>query len=109
VAAARLRAIETGRAVVQAAPTGYSALLDRTGRVVAQGGLGGASILLGTVELRTGSTVYGRFGDGPVLALAVVAIALAWAGAWRGAGGRRRTTRLPIGRGRRARGGRRRP
>jgi hypothetical protein len=31
VAAARLRAIETGRAVVQAVPTGYSALLDRTG------------------------------------------------------------------------------
>jgi apolipoprotein N-acyltransferase len=78
VAAARLRAIETGRAVVQAAPTGYSALLDWTGRVVAQSGLGGASILQGTVGLRAGTTLYGRLGDGPVLALAVAAVALAW-------------------------------
>jgi len=83
VVAARLRAIETGRAVVQAAPTGYSALLDWTGRVVAQSGLGGASVVQGTVELRTGMTVYGRFGDGPVLALAVVAVALAWVRALR--------------------------
>jgi len=99
VAAARLRAIETGRAVVQAAPTGYSALLDRTGRVVAQSGLGGASVLQGTVELRTGTTLYGRVGDGPVLALAVAAVALAWIRALRDrSGGCHRTTRLPEAR-----------
>ncbi|HJU02691.1 MAG TPA: apolipoprotein N-acyltransferase, partial [Actinomycetes bacterium] len=83
VAAARLRAIETGRAVVQAAPTGYSALLDRTGRVVARSGLGSPSVVRGTVELRAGTTWYGRVGDGPVLALAVLAVALAWVHALR--------------------------
>jgi len=99
LAAARLRAVETGRAVVQAAPTGYSALLDRAGRVVAQRGLGGASVVQGTVELRIGTTLYGRVGDGPVLALAVLAVALAWIRALRDrTGGRRRTTLLPEAR-----------
>ena len=36
VAVARLRALETGRWVVQAAPTGYSAVIDHRGRVLAR-------------------------------------------------------------------------
>jgi apolipoprotein N-acyltransferase len=78
VAAARLRAIETGRAVVQAAPTGYSALVDPTGRVVAQSRLGGPATLQGTVALRTGMTWYSRVGDGPVLVVALLALSIAW-------------------------------
>jgi apolipoprotein N-acyltransferase len=103
VAAARLRAIETGRAVVQAAPTGYSALLGPTGRMVARSGLGGSSVLQGTVELRTGTTVYGRAGDGPVLALAGLALTLAWAGALRDRARVRRRAPCPAAQGRRTR------
>jgi apolipoprotein N-acyltransferase len=83
VAAARLRALETGRAVVQAAPTGYSALVDPAGRVMARGGLGGPAVLQGGVELRSGRTLYARTGDGPLLAGAVVALGSAWVGAHR--------------------------
>ena len=36
LAVARLRALETGRWVVQAAPTGYSAVVDHRGRVLAR-------------------------------------------------------------------------
>jgi apolipoprotein N-acyltransferase len=78
VAAARLRAIETGRAVVQAAPTGYSALVDPTGRLVAQSGLGGPAVLQGILPLPTGRTFYSRVGDGPILLLALLALSVAW-------------------------------
>jgi apolipoprotein N-acyltransferase len=78
VAAARLRAIETGRAVVQAAPTGYSALIDPTGRLLAQSRLGGPAALQGTLALRTGMTWYSRVGDGPVLVVALLALSAAW-------------------------------
>ena len=42
LAVARLRAVETGRWVVQAAPTGYSAVIDHRGRVLVRTGLGSA-------------------------------------------------------------------
>src|SRR2546426_756153 len=56
VAAARLRAIEGGRWVVQAAPTGYTAVVDQRGRIRARGPLGRAATVEGTVGLRTGRT-----------------------------------------------------
>ncbi len=73
--AARLRAMETGRAVVQAAPTGFSAIIDSGGTVLRQSDLGTPSVLRGPVERRTGSTPYTRLGDGPVVALATLAVA----------------------------------
>lgn len=74
VAAARLRALEFDRAVLQAAPTGYTAIVRPDGLVVEQSGLGTAEVLSATVPLRTGMTVYARTGDGP--GLAVVAATL---------------------------------
>lgn len=68
VAAARMRALESDRAVLQAAPTGYTAVIGPDGRVVAQSELGAPEILAATVPLREGLTVYVRTGDGPVLA-----------------------------------------
>ena len=70
LAVARLRALETGRWVVQAAPTGYSAVIDHHGRVVARSGLGGAAVLRRDVQLRTGRTVFVSLGPAPVLVLA---------------------------------------
>jgi apolipoprotein N-acyltransferase len=67
IAASRLQAISEGRDLVQASPTGFSALVDHRGRVLARSSLGLRQVLLGDVGLRTGSTVYERFGDLPVL------------------------------------------
>ncbi len=78
VAAARLRAIETGRSVVQAAPTGFSALIGPDGTVQSSTDLGEQAVLRGEVERRTGLTPYTRMGDGPLVVGAALALALAW-------------------------------
>lgn len=78
LAAARLRARETARWVVQAAPTGYSAIIDPDGRVVVRSALGAAQVLVETVGMRRDVTPYVRLGDGPVIALAVAVVGLAW-------------------------------
>ena len=70
IAAARLQAIAEGRDVVQAAPTGFSAVIDHRGRVLARTELGGRAVIVRDVGLRTGRTVYERVGDLPVLVLA---------------------------------------
>jgi len=75
VAAAQLRAWETGRDVVQAAPTGYSALIDHEGRVLARSVLGRQQVITGTLALRDGRTVFERVGDLPFLVLAILALA----------------------------------
>jgi apolipoprotein N-acyltransferase len=76
VAVARLRAVETGRWVVQAAPTGYSAVIDHRGRVIEQGGLGGAEVLTAGVDLRTGRTVFVSVGSTPWVVGALGALSL---------------------------------
>lgn len=78
VAAARLRALESGRAVVQAAPTGYSILVDPSGRITAASELGQPAVLQARVGLRSGVTPYARTGDAPAAATALLALALAW-------------------------------
>ena len=80
LASARLRAIETGRDLVQAAPTGYSAVIDHRGRLLARSTLGRRQVLHHDVTLRSGRTLYVRAGDAPVLALAFLAVAAGWAG-----------------------------
>ena len=74
VAAARMRAREMDRAVLQAAPTGYTAIVLPDGSVVRQGELSTPELLTAKVPLRTGLTPYARTGDLPVLL--VVASAL---------------------------------
>ncbi|HEX4903977.1 MAG TPA: apolipoprotein N-acyltransferase [Acidimicrobiales bacterium] len=63
--AARLRAVETGRDVVQAAPTGFSAFVEHDGDVVEHSDLGRRQVLHHTVDVREGKTLYTRLGDGP--------------------------------------------
>jgi apolipoprotein N-acyltransferase len=79
VAATRMRAIETGRWVVQIAPTGFTAIVSDTGEVLARTSVSEAEVVHGTVELRGGETWYVRFGLVPGLFLAVAALAGAWA------------------------------
>ncbi|MGH9306631.1 MAG: apolipoprotein N-acyltransferase [Acidimicrobiales bacterium] len=78
VAAARLRAIEEGRDLAQAGPTGYSAIIDNHGRVHQRSVLGRAQVLEAVMAQRSGRTVYARFGDLPVLALSLLIVCLAW-------------------------------
>jgi apolipoprotein N-acyltransferase len=80
VAADRIQAVETGRSVLQAAPTGYSTVVDQRGQLLARSVLGRRQVLTATVALRRGFTPYDHLGDLPVLALSVVALALGW---WR--------------------------
>jgi apolipoprotein N-acyltransferase len=72
LAAARLRAREFGRTVVQAAPTGYTAVVRADGEVTAVSGLSAPALLRENVELRTGLTPYARLGDVPFVTLAIV-------------------------------------
>ena len=78
VATARLRAWETGRDVLLAAPTGYSAVVDSHGHVRQRSALGARQVLIAAVQQRTGRTPYVRWGDGPVL----LAAGLLAGGAW---------------------------
>jgi hypothetical protein len=71
----QMRAIETGRWVVDAAVSGISAFIDPTGRVVASAGLFEPAILRGTIRSSDERTWYVRLGDWlPWLCLAVVAV-----------------------------------
>ena len=79
LAAARLRALETGRSVVQAAPTGYSAIVSASGRVLRRSPLGPPAVLQEVVARRQGATVYTRVGDAPALLLALLGLMGGWA------------------------------
>jgi len=83
VAAAVMQAVETGRDLVQAAPTGYSAVITQRGVVVARSALGRRQVLVATVALRRGMTPYDHWGDLPVLVLAACALAAGWIRQWR--------------------------
>ena len=84
IAAARVQAVETGRDLVQAAPTGYSTVVTDRGVVVERSTLGRRQVLTATVALRRGLTPYDHWGDLPVLVLAALAL---------GAGGARELRR----------------
>jgi len=79
VASSQLRALETGRWVVQAAPTGFSAIVDPGGTVVARTDVGEQAVIVASVERRTGATWATRLGAAPILAAAAAAVAGGWA------------------------------
>ena len=56
LASARLRAVESGRWVLQASTTGYSAIISPDGEVTRRSELRESVVLSGDVELRSGST-----------------------------------------------------
>jgi apolipoprotein N-acyltransferase len=83
IAAAKVQAVQTGRDLVQAAPTGFSAIVTQRGEVLARSALGTRQVITGTVGLRRGLTPYDHWGDLPVLALALLALVLGWVRQWR--------------------------
>lgn len=80
VASSRLRAIETGRYVLQTAPTGFSAIVTPGGKVRSRTDISAQQVVQGTIRLRHGSTWYVRWGDGPFVVLASLVLAAAWVG-----------------------------
>jgi apolipoprotein N-acyltransferase len=78
VAADAVQAVETGRDLVQAAPTGYSSVVDQRGQVRQRSVLGRPEVLVATVPLRRGFTVYDHLGDLPCLLGAAAALGAGW-------------------------------
>jgi len=78
VASARLQAIAEGRDLLQAAPTGFSSVIDNDGNVLQRTSLGVRQVLVSDVSLRTGRTLYERFGDLPVLGAAGAFLLWGW-------------------------------
>lgn len=75
VATSQLRAIESGRFLVQAATTGYSLVVDPDGNVLRSLAIGEQGVIVENVALRTGRTVYSYLGDMSVaLGLSVVVV-----------------------------------
>ena len=77
IASSRLRAIETDRWVVQAAPTGFSAVITPEGDVIERTGISESRVIQTTVELRHGDTLAVRLGAWPVAAAAALTLSLA--------------------------------
>ena len=81
VASSRLRAVENGRWVVQAAPTGFTAVVDADGTVLERTSISEQRVVYTDIELRTGHTWYTDIGDGPIIvALVVVLLISMWFG-----------------------------
>jgi apolipoprotein N-acyltransferase len=86
IASSRLRALETGRWLVQVSPTGFSAFVSPSGQVFDRTGVSEQHVITREVQLRSGRTIYSYLGDMPfVLILIASLLALLIAG--------RRTTR----------------
>ena len=78
VASSRLRAIETGRWVLQAAPTGFSAIVNDDGDVLQRTSISEQAVLQQPVPLREGDTIATVIGPLPVVIVSIVLVALAW-------------------------------
>lgn len=77
-ALAQLRAIETGRWLVSSANTGPSLLVDAAGRVLEQLPAGRPATGVLTVQQRGQLTPYDRWGEGPLVGIALLAAAWRW-------------------------------
>ncbi len=74
VASSRLRALETGRWVLQAAPTGFSAVINPNGKVIQRTSISEQTVLHATVERRSGLTWATQVGIWPMIILSFLLI-----------------------------------
>jgi apolipoprotein N-acyltransferase len=81
LAASKLQAIEEGRYLLQASPTGYSAIIDSDGNVRSRTSLSVPAVIRATVPLLSARTWYEMVGDTPVLLAATVLLVGGWAAA----------------------------
>ena len=86
IASSRLRALETGRWLVQVSPTGFSAFVSPSGQVFDRTGVSEQHVITREVQLRSGRRIYSYLGDMPFILIMITSLlALLIAG--------RRTTR----------------
>jgi len=78
VASSRLRAIENDRWVLQAAPTGFSAIVTPDGEVLARTNISERAVLQADVTRRAGETIATRIGPDPIVGASIALVALAW-------------------------------
>jgi apolipoprotein N-acyltransferase len=78
IASSQLRAIETGRWTLQAAPTGFSAIVTPDGEVTQRTGISEQAVLEQTIQKRQGQTISTIVGPWPMLASALLSIMAAW-------------------------------
>ena len=90
IASSRLRALETGRWVVQAAPTGFSAFVSPDGDVLQRTAVSERAVIRQAIELRSGETWYTRLGDSPLILVMIAGLAATWWMSIRGAPSRAR-------------------
>lgn len=69
IATSSYRAVESGRWVVQVAPTGFSAIIDPQGRVHQRTSIGERQVLEADIPVLTGTVPAQLFGELPVLAI----------------------------------------
>lgn len=74
VASSRLRAVESGRWVTQAAPTGFSAFVSPDGEVFQRTSVSEQAVITQEITLRTGTTWYRALGDWPFWLLLLAAL-----------------------------------
>ena len=74
LASARLRAVETGRWVLQSSTTGYSAIVSPDGNVTRRSELRESVVLAADIELRSGSTPATALGSWPLILIAAVVL-----------------------------------
>jgi hypothetical protein len=98
VASSRLRAVETGRWLVQAAPTGFSEFVTPGGDVLQRTAVSEQRVITGEVELRTGTHVVRAPRRRPFIVAAAAALAVAMALARRRPGPRPTRARRRPGR-----------
>ena len=67
-----MRALENGRAMVRATNNGITALIDHQGNLQATLRQFEPGVLRGDVEIRTGLTLFSRFGSLPVLCFSLL-------------------------------------
>ena len=75
VASSRLRAMETDRYVLQAAPTGFTAVIAPNGNVLERTAVSERRVIHADVELREGKTLPVRLGPWPALGIALITFA----------------------------------
>jgi apolipoprotein N-acyltransferase len=84
LAAARMRAVESGLPLLRAANTGISAAFDARGHLTARLGLERTGVVVAPVGGPLPATVFGRLGLVIPFGLALAALAVGWAGRRRG-------------------------
>jgi apolipoprotein N-acyltransferase len=74
IASSRLRALETGRWLVQVSPTGFSAFVSPSGQVFDRTGVSEQHVIIREVQLRSGRTIYSYIGDMPIILLMITSL-----------------------------------